>query len=277
MRQKKMLLFTGQFFLVSIVTALLIPAVLHAFLYLEQSGFFPPSDLVLGKNLFVILFINALMVSLFVNFGFCGLRFHEESMKLHEALVESQLQLLQQQISPHFMFNVLNHINILMREDVSLASALLIRYAKILRYQLDNDKNKKGNLGKDVQFLQDFVEIQKIRWGEELDICCSWKMENCDREFPPLLLITFIENAFKHVSRGVTDKAYVDINFIQTTQYVCLNVKNSKSIIQRDKYPVSGIGLLNVKKRLDILYGANYDLTVEDSETTYYTKLHISL
>src|SRR5690606_5140638 len=85
MRQRRMLLFAGQFFLVSAISALFIPAILHGFLYLEQSGFFPPSELLLGRNLFSIMYINALLVALFVNFGFCGLRFHEESMKLHEA------------------------------------------------------------------------------------------------------------------------------------------------------------------------------------------------
>lgn len=105
-------LFAGQFFAVSALSAICILAILHCFLYLEKSGFFPPSDLLLGRSQMGILYINALLVALFVNFGCCGLRFHKESMKLHEALLESQFQILQQQISPHFMFNVLNHINI---------------------------------------------------------------------------------------------------------------------------------------------------------------------
>jgi len=277
MRQKKMLLFAGQFFLVSAICALLIPAVLHGFLHLENTGIFPPSNLLLGRSLFSIMYINGLLVALFVNFGFCGLRFHEESMKLHEALVESQLQILQQQISPHFMFNVLNHINILMQEDVKLASALLIRYSKILRYQLNNNKNKTGTLAQDIQFLQDFIEIEKVRWGDELAIHCYWKVSNGDRDFPPLLLITFIENAFKHVSRGVSDKAYIHIAFEETADFVCLTVENSKSNIQPAKDPVSGMGLENVKKRLEILYRNNFDLAIKDSETIYYTKLMINL
>ena len=121
-------------------------------------------------------------------------------MKLHEALVESQLKILQQQISPHFMFNVLNHINILMQEDINLASSLLIRYSKILRYQLDSDKNSKVSIGQEVQFLKDFIEIEKVRWGNELTINCSWKIEDNQKAFPALLLITFIENAFKHAN-----------------------------------------------------------------------------
>jgi len=277
MKQKRMLLFAGQFFLVSAISALFIPLILHAFLYLEQSGFFPPSELLLGRSHFSILYINALLVALFVNFGFCGLRFHEESMKLHEALVESQLKILQQQISPHFMFNVLNHINILMQEDINLASSLLIKYSKILRYQLDSDKNSKVSIAQEVQFLKDFIEIEKVRWGNELTINCSWKIEDNQQAFPALLLITFIENAFKHVARGISEKVYVNIAFEQIANSVCLEVENSKSGIQQEKDRVSGIGLENVKKRLEILYGQHYDLTIKDTETTYYTKLVINL
>jgi signal transduction histidine kinase len=277
MRQKRMLLFVGQFFLVSAISAVFIPAILHAFLYLEQSGFLPESELLLGRSHFSIMYINALLVALFVNFGFCGLRFHEESMKLHEALIESQLQILQQQISPHFMFNVLNHINILMQEDVALASSLLIRYSKILRYQLDSNKNSRVSIAQEVQFLKDFIEIEKVRWGNELDINCSWKIEDNHQTFPPLLLITFIENAFKHVARGIAERVYVNITFEQIAHTVCLEVENSTSDIRQEKEPVSGIGLENVKKRLEILYGKQYDLTIRDTETTYYTKLVIKL
>ena len=276
MRQKKMLLFVGQFFLVSAISAIFIPAILYGFLYLEESGIFPPSELLLGRSIFGIMYINALLVALFVNFGFCGLRFYEENMKLHEALVQSQLQILHQQINPHFMFNVLNHINILMLEDVDLASSLLIKYSKILRHQLNSEKNRKVSIEQEVQFLKDFIDIEKVRWGNELTINCSWKVEDNDKEFPPLLLITFIENAFKHVSRGISE-AYVKINFEQTAKSVCLEIENSKSNIQQEKDSVSGLGLDNIRKRLDILYANDYNLTIKDSETTYYTKLVIKI
>jgi two-component system LytT family sensor kinase len=277
MRQKKMLVFVGQFFLVSALSAVFIPLILYGFLALEESGSFPESDLLLGRSLFSIMYVNALLVALFVNFGFCGLRFHEENMKLHEALVESQLQILYQQINPHFMFNVLNHINILMLEDVSLASSLLIKYSKILRYQLNGEKNRTVSVEQEVQFLKDFIAIEEVRWGDELIIKCSWEIGDPNREFPTLLLITFIENAFKHVSRGISEKAYVNISFEQTPNLICLEIENSKSNSQLEKDSVSGLGLENVRKRLNILYADDYSLTIKESETTYYSKLVIKI
>ncbi|PXV61119.1 histidine kinase [Dysgonomonas alginatilytica] len=277
MRQKRMLLFIGQFFLISALFAVLIPIILYGFSYLEKSGIFPPSELLSVDDYAIYGYLNAFVITLFINFGFCGLRFYEENMKLHEALVESQLQVLHQQINPHFMFNVLNHINILMQEDVNLASSLLVKYAKILRYQLNSEKNRSISIEQEVQFLKDFVDIEKIRWGDELQINCLWKVENNEKEFPSLLLITFIENAFKYVSRGISDSAYVTINFEQKANLICLEVENSKSNIQLEKDSVSGLGLENIKKRLDILYADNYRLTIKNSETTYYTKLVIKL
>jgi hypothetical protein len=277
MRQKQMLLFAGQFFLVSAISAVFIPAILYGFLYLEDNGFFPPSELILGRTQFSIMYVNAVLVALFVNFGFCGLRFHEENMKLHEALFESQLRILHQQITPHFMFNVLNHINILMLEDVNLASSLLIKYSKILRYQLNSERNRNVSIEQEVQFLKDFIDIERVRWGNELTISCSWKVEDNTREFPPLLLITFIENAFKHVSRGISEKAYVNISFEQISNSLTLDIENSKSDTPQEKDSVSGLGLENVKKRLEILYGGDYRLVIRESDTTYCTKLIIKL
>jgi two-component system LytT family sensor kinase len=233
--------------------------------------------LILGRTQFSIMYVNAVLVALFVNFGFCGLRFHEENMKLHEALFESQLRILHQQITPHFMFNVLNHINILMLEDVNLASSLLIKYSKILRYQLNSERNRNVSIEQEVQFLKDFIDIERVRWGNELTISCSWKVEDNTREFPPLLLITFIENAFKHVSRGISEKAYVNISFEQISNSLTLNIENSKSDTPQEKDSVSGLGLENVKKRLEILYGGDYRLVIRESDTTYCTKLIIKL
>ncbi len=277
MRLNKMVLFAGQFFLVSALSAFMIPAILHGFLYLEECGFLPHSRLLLGRSQFAILYTNALFVALFVNFGFCGLRFYEETIKLHEALIKSQLQILHQQISPHFMFNVLNHINILMQDDVSLASSVLIKYSKILRYQLDSESNRKVSIGQEVQFLKDFVEIEKVRWGNELSINCNWKFEDNHKEFPPLLLITFIENAFKHVSRGGEEEAFVNIELKHLNDFICLEVENSKSGIQGVNDTISGIGLHNVKKRLELLYGDKYCLEINNTDTRYYTKLTINL
>ena len=95
--------------------------------------------------------------------------------------MEYQLRTLQHQVTPHFMFNVLNHIHILMQTDVDLASDLLIKYSEILRYQLYNGDKQKVTLEQDIQFLKDFIAVEEIRWGDKLVVTSSWKIEQPQR------------------------------------------------------------------------------------------------
>ena len=104
------------------------------------------------------------------------------------------------------------------------------------------------------------------------------KMDDGEKELPALLLIIFIENAFKHVSRGISENPYVNIIFEQKGDTICLDIENSKSNVLKEKDSISGLGLDNIKKRLDILYTEDdYSLIIKDSETIYKTKLSIKI
>lgn len=208
----------------------------------------------------------------------CGVSFFQENLKLQKTVLEHQLKILEQQITPHFMFNVLNHINILMLEDVQLASSVLVKFSNILRYQLNNRHDGNISVEQEVQFLKNFVDVEKVRWGDELQVNCTWSVENGKLELPALLLIVFIENAFKHVSRGMSDSAYVNIDFVQENQEITLKVENSKSDnLIKEKDSVSGLGLDNIRKRLELIYLDNYSLDISDSETTFQVNLKIKL
>lgn len=275
--KQKMLLFSGQFFLITAFLALFIPFILYFFLFLERKGVFVPSELSIDENSFLVEYANAFLVTLLVNFGFCGLQFYNISLKLQKELIDSKLDTLQGQITPHFMFNILNHIHVLMQSDVELASSLLIKYSDILRYQLYSSRMESIPLGQEVKFLADFVDIEKIRWAENLDIACSWKVEDNKIQIAPLLLITFIENAFKHAPRDDFDKGFVRIDLRQEKNTICLDVQNSKSVIPAKKSMNSGLGLDNTKKRLAIVYPGKYELSVHESEKTYHSKLILKL
>lgn len=276
-RRKRMLLFAGHFFLITAIIAMFIPFILYGFLLLEKTGFFTPSELIINENSFLYEYLNAFLVVLLVNFGFCGLRFYEVNLKLQKELIESKLDMLQGQITPHFMFNVLNHIHVLMESNVDLASSLLMKYSDILRYQLYNAKVESIPLGQEVDFLTNFIDIEKIRWEDNLNVNCSWKIENKNKKIAPLLLITFIENAFKHVPRDDFEKGFVTVNFGQEKNIVCLEVQNSKSTVIGRKDVNSGLGLVNTKKRLDILYPDKYELSIKETEKKYQLKLILNI
>lgn len=275
-RKRKATAFVFQFILLSVVIGFLFTVLLYLFSYMEQKGVFPPSeyfDMYIPASMLFV----PLSAGVIINICVCGVRFFEENMKLKKTLAEYQLRTLKHQVTPHFMFNVLNHIHTLMQTDVELASDLLIKYSEILRYQLYNDDKQNVTLEQDVQFLKDFIGIEKIRWGDKLTVTCSWKMEHPQQRIPAMLFITFIENAFKHVSKSDFEKGYIHIVFEQKEKVILLEVENSKSTLLPPKGKDScALGLKNIRARLEILYFGRYDLSVEETDTVYRTKLLIN-
>jgi LytS/YehU family sensor histidine kinase len=167
--------------------------------------------------------------------AFCGMRFYYEHNKLEKTLLESQLHTLQSQINPHFMFNVLNHIHYYVAKKDDLATTLLLKYSEILRYQLYSGKKETVSLEEEVQFLKNFIDIERIRWEDKINISCSWCIEDSTKRLPSLILIPLIENAFKHVSKGLKEKGYINILLEQKEDRVYLEVENSKLDSQRKK------------------------------------------
>ena len=278
MKQKGVKLFMFQFSFFSLLIGFAFLAYINLFFWLENSGAFPSgSEYFDVTDLAPYAFFIPLSSGIIINITICGLRFFLEYIKSQKILVEYQLRTLQHQVTPHFMFNVLNHIHILMQTDVDLASDLLIKYSEILRYQLYNGDKQKVTLEQDIQFLKDFIAVEEIRWGDKLVVTSSWKIEQPQKEIPALLFITFIENAFKHVSKSDFEKGYIDIDFRQEGDTLCLKIENSKSTFSGKKINTGGLGLKNIKERLEILYFGCYNLTIEETDAVYRTKLIINI
>ena len=278
MENRNMIKFSIQFLAITLIYAFSIPLIIRLLSLLETFEIFPISEFMTRWNSSGHEYLNTLLTSLVINLSFCGLSFFEQNLRLQKELADSSLQILQAQINPHFMFNVLNHVNVLIRKEPDLASAVLVQYTNILRYQLYNGKKEAVSIRQEIEFLKDFIEIESMRWKNTLDVKCNWDIEDETLTFPPLLLITFVENAFKHVSRSKTDKGYVHINMTEKGKTLILTVENSKYISDSpSKKEESGIGLENVKKRLSILYSNKYDLLIKDSEVSYLVTLTLKL
>lgn len=228
MKEKNVVTFLWQFILFSILVGSIFSAFLYLFSFLEKKGFFPPSTYfdMNVPNYYMFVFISS---GIALNLCICGIRFFQENIKLKKTLLEYQLQTLQHQVTPHFMFNILNHIHVLMQANVETASFLLLKYSEILRYQLYNGNRQVVTLEQDIQFLKDFIAIEEMRLGDKVTVNCTWKIESGKREIPPLLFITFIENAFKHVSKSDFERGYITIYFEQKESTLLLDVLNSKS------------------------------------------------
>lgn len=274
MRQKRMFLFLFQFLCVTSLTSLFTAFIFAGFRYLEKTGVFAPSYLFLDEVTLLIDFLVMLPGTFVISLAFCGLRFYYEHAQLEAVNHKLQFKTLQEQITPHFMFNVLNHIHILMQENVEMASFLLIKYSDILRYQLYQGQKEFILLKQEIQFLSDYIEVEKIRWENKLNVNYSRNIENENMEIPPLLLLIFIENAFKHASKSPDGKNYIHIHLSQTDNSLQLKIENSKT--EQIKRENSGLGLENVRKRLDILFPRNYSLVCHSTDTTYSTQLNIT-
>jgi hypothetical protein len=276
MEQRHVLKFALQFFFLSLLFAVMVPLILFLFYPLEQHTAFPDMSY-FQPEIIRQDFFSSIFVTFVLNFGFCGLRFFEINLKLQDELSNTQMQMLQAQINPHFMFNVLNHVHVLMKKEPELADTLLLQYTDILRYQLYSGKTDKIMIGDEVQFLKNFVAVEAIRWKNKLDIHCRWKTENPCTEIPPFLFITFIENAFKHVSRSNAEKGYVKIDFTQENKTVHFEVENSNSDDAPLQNDDSGIGLANIKRRLDILFPNRHSLEIDCNNAFYSIRLTVNL
>ncbi len=277
--------FVVWFFLFSLFLAFLYACINTLFVWLERRGVFPASVIFSGlaRPLYVE-FLGNILSGFASNLIFCAVRFFEEHYRmaqqharLQRAHLEDELRFLRSQINPHLMFNVLNHIHILMKKDADRADDLLVRYSDVLRYQLYEANRETVSLAKEVDYLKDVVDVEKMRWGDELKVDCSWSIEDGTVEIGPMLLIPFVENAFKHVSRLPSEVGYVAIALEQRGGTLRLTVENSRTGEAPRKKNASGLGLANARKRLEILYPGRHELLVQKTDTVYKTTLTITL
>lgn len=231
-------------------------------------------------------FYLALPASFLINGSACGIKFYQEHGRierdhilLQQAHLENQLKLLQDQINPHVVFNILNHIHILMKTDTQLADYLLLKFSDILRYQLYHCSQNLVPLVQDIEHLQNLVEIEKLRWGNELEVTTEWNIESKRSFIAPLLLVPFIENAFKYVCRLPGYKGYVKVSCMEKDGFLSFYVENCYSDIAsyKKKEGSGGIGLQNVQKRLKLQYPNAHELKIESSNNVYKVTLTLEL
>jgi two-component system LytT family sensor kinase len=193
---------------------------------------------------------------------------------LENQRLSAELSFLRSQINPHFLFNSLNSIYSLAYQRSETTPEAILKLSEIMRYMLYECNDNKVPLAKELQYLQNFIDLQKIRFGNKAFI--DFKLEgNVDgQQIVPLLLIPFIENAFKH---GVANNPVSPIELLIEVNEAHLHfyIHNKKHPGNKD--PLGGIGLNNVKRRLDLLYPGKYNLNITDTQETYSCELSLVL
>ncbi|MFC0875253.1 sensor histidine kinase [Saccharicrinis sp. FJH2] len=196
--------------------------------------------------------------------------------KLAEENLRLELNYLKSQISPHFLFNSLNNLfSVALKNNDSETASGLAKLSTLMRFMLDKSDKSIVKLTEEIEYLKSYIELQKLRFMEDDNIEVSFKTTGDPRQFniPPFLLINFVENAFKH---GIDYKKSSKINILISIVNDVLNftVENTNHTSKKGEAKKK-IGLINVKKRLDLIYRNNYDLIIESDKQTYSVKLKI--
>ena len=190
--------------------------------------------------------------------------------------LKTELSLLRSQVSPHFMFNIMNNMVSLARKKSDLLEPSLIKLSSLLRYML-YETDEKVPLQKEIEYLQSYIDLQKQRFGNNVIIKAGMEKVDDYYEIEPMLLIPFVENAFKH-GTGMIENAEIDIELRTEKNMLSFSVRNkfnggSEEI--KDKSP--GIGLANVQRRLDLLYGDKHSLLITKQDIWFIVSLQIVL
>ncbi len=197
-----------------------------------------------------------------------------KTQALSEQLAKAELALLRHQISPHFLFNTLNNIYLLVKRKSDAAPEAVLKLSELLRYNLIDNIDEKVPLSKEIEFIDSFIELQKLRMPYPNIVQYDKTISSPDSGIYPLLLIPFIENIFKH---GLINTPEASVKIVITVNGEILSLRTENQYKDQYKDDTTGIGTNNVIKRLDLLYGNDYKLEVKDDGNIYISNLTIKI
>ena len=200
---------------------------------------------------------------------------NEKIVDLENKALKVELQALKNQINPHFLFNMLNNLNILIGKDPEKASYVTIKLSDFLRHHLYDKNRPMVMLSSEIKFIRDFLELEKIRRDDFTFAVNLTGTEVNDQKVPSHILSVFVENAIKHsLDSDLPSEAQIDFHLENGfITFKCRNTKPNMVTVKKNE----GLGLQNVKRRLDLLYGTTYTFLIEDRRASYSIDLRLPL
>ncbi len=223
-------------------------------------------------NTFIIFLM--LGMNLGVKLYYKNERDRKKMQLLKSQTLEQQLEHLRYQLNPHFFMNTLNNIHALIDIDSEQAKRTIVDLSYLMRYVLYEGAKANVPLQRDIAFMKDYIQLMKIRYAESVSISTRFPDDIPNTEVPPMLFISFIENAFKH---GVSYQApsFIDIRLSLEGRRLLFACRNS--IHRKEKEESGGVGLSNIRQRLALLYGEDYTLDISEQEKEYNVSASIPL
>ena len=198
---------------------------------------------------------------------------------LEKEKLETELNYLKHQFNPHFLFNAINSIFFLIHKNPDMASASLAKFSDLLRYQLYECNDKQIPLRNEITYLENFIELEKLRQNDNVNVYVQMDQLHMEHLLiAPFILMTFVENAFKHVSKHNPAPNSIHIERALDQQQLIFNISNSAaSEASENVMHYGGIGLKNVQRRLDLIYPGQYELNIQQEYDSFGVKLQLYL
>ena len=237
------------------------------------SSFPPPKPM--GESIFGKVGHDIYLYVLVI-FGALALKIRNQWEKVRAEKLNAEISYLRLQMNPHFLFNALNNIYALAMEKSDYTPEAIVKLSGIMRYIMAEANKENVSLEKEINYIKDYIDLQKLRFGEEVRVKTSFQGNFAKKKITPLLLITFIENAFKY-GVNVEDVSEISVEVILEDELLKMNVKNI--IVQNNLPPIqkNGIGLENTLQRLELLYPNKHKLSIDNDGKIFWVNLEIEL
>ncbi|MFS4417898.1 sensor histidine kinase [Maribacter sp. 2307ULW6-5] len=204
------------------------------------------------------------------------LRLERRAQEKERENLKTELAFLRSQISPHFLFNVLNNVIALARANSPKLEPTILKLSSFMQYMLYETDDEKVLIKSEADYLQSYIDLQKLRFGDRLSLKVNLYLQEDWHTLEPMLLIPFVENAFKH-GTGIIEDPIIEVSLAAADNLLVFKVRNKFVEKDQAKDKTSGIGLANVKRRLQLLYGTRHNLKIETNDVWYSVLLQIKL
>ena len=194
-------------------------------------------------------------------------------LRLKNEKTKNELLHLQSQVNPHFFFNILNNLYGLVDKDTDKAKALILKLSDLMRYSIYEGEKGLVTLDEEITYLNNYIELHKMRYHKSIDIQFNTEIEDNTIKVMPLLFIILLENAFKHGVENLRENAFVLIKLTSRNNIIDFEIKNNFDVNEIPKN--SGIGIKNLKRRLELAYPKKHSLIFTNSDPIFKAKLQL--
>jgi sensor histidine kinase YesM len=259
-----------------IVLSICILYTIFAQLSLDDSKNFRGMTLSIGKNVLPFLHVGGIALSIKMLLNWYQQK--QQTIEAEKQKTAAELQLLKAQLHPHFLFNTLNNLYAYTLESSPRSPEIVMKLSELLRFMIYESNTQKIPLTKEINLIQSYVTLEKLRYGDRLDMSITITGDVGKYQIAPFLLLPFLENSFKHGTSKQLDQTWISLNLSMSDSVMYFKLVNSVEPEREERQTkIGGLGLMNVKRRLELLYKDRHGFAVKRLEDVFVVDLEVKL